>query len=272
VISGSDDRSVRLWELSSRSGTGSENAPTCLAVLWGHTARVWGVAAAGFDAMRNQNTHIVSVGEDSTARLWEINLTPGSVPEGAPQGTSFGAQEACQLEGRSGNSLWRVAAGPAGVPIATAADDGSIRLWRPSLDRGLHVAEASGEGEGKGDSVSGMSAEQWHVLPDASADSPYFSRLRNAPVNRLEFVRAMVMLDRHCVLGDGRPLPPPTAADGTICAATNRGYRSARSVVTRAPSDYVGPGWARCGARTSRLLVVAAMLLRCDYHECTRRT
>jgi hypothetical protein len=206
---------------------GSTNAPTCLAVLWGHTARVWGVAPAGFDARLNQNTHIVSVGEDSTARLWEIDVSSGSALEGASQGTSFGARAVCQLEGRSGTSLWRVVAGPAGVPIATAADDGSIRLWRPNLESGLHVAAGSAEGEGKADSVSGMSAEQWHALPDASADSPYFSRLRNVPVNRLEFVRAMVMLDRNCVLGDaGRPPPPPTAADGTICAATNRGYLS----------------------------------------------
>ena len=275
MVSGSDDRSVRLWELSSSgSGVGSTNAPTCLAVLWGHTARVWGVAPAGFDARLNQNTHIVSVGEDSTARLWEIDVSSGSALEGASQGTSFGARAVCQLEGRSGTSLWRVVAGPAGVPIATAADDGSIRLWRPNLESGLHVAAGSAEGEGKADSVSGMSAEQWHALPDASADSPYFSRLRNVPVNRLEFVRAMVMLDRNCVLGDaGRPPPPPTAADGTICAATNRGYLSP-PLVTGVLLAHVAARrrapWSRRACCCS-ILMVAATSWRCDYHKHTRR-
>ncbi len=55
LLSVSDDRSIRLWDLNSSS---------CLRVLYGHKARVW--SAMFF------NDRLVSIGEDATCILWDV--------------------------------------------------------------------------------------------------------------------------------------------------------------------------------------------------------
>ncbi|KAK5778322.1 hypothetical protein RI543_003981 [Arxiozyma heterogenica] len=62
IASCSDDRSIRLWDMT----TGEQ-----LAVGWGHTARIWNLR------FFHDDTKLISVSEDCTCRTWNINLDPG---------------------------------------------------------------------------------------------------------------------------------------------------------------------------------------------------
>lgn len=56
LVSGSDDRTIRIWNLTI--------SPSTAQVLTGHTDRIWGLA---FDP---EHQFLVSASEDSTARIW----------------------------------------------------------------------------------------------------------------------------------------------------------------------------------------------------------
>ncbi len=64
VISCSDDRSIRMWDIDSNS---MDNYEKCIAIGWGHFARIWGLQ------FLNDNEHIFSISEDCTCRLWHLN-------------------------------------------------------------------------------------------------------------------------------------------------------------------------------------------------------
>ena len=98
IISGSEDRTLRLWDLEGN----------CISEPFvGHTGSVTSVAfSPGGD-------RIVSGSEDRTLRLWDL--------EGNLIGTPF--------EGHS-DSVWSVAFSPKGNCIVSSSDDGTLRLWR----------------------------------------------------------------------------------------------------------------------------------------------
>ncbi|KAK7204805.1 WD40-repeat-containing domain protein [Myxozyma melibiosi] len=99
IVSCSDDRSIRLWDIASE---------TCLAVGWGHMARIW--------QLKFLDDCIISTGEDNTARVWEL------------KGDKL---ECMQLwEGHTGRNVWSLAVNGADEKIiATGGADGRIRLW-----------------------------------------------------------------------------------------------------------------------------------------------
>lgn len=98
LISCSDDRSIRLWDL---------NTSAQLAVGWGHLARIWGLHF--YD-----NKSIISVSEDCTARIWNI------------VGDTLETSEV--LEGHLGRNVWCGAIHPERI-LATGGGDGRVRLW-----------------------------------------------------------------------------------------------------------------------------------------------
>ncbi len=98
IVSGSDDRTVRLWDAHSGQPLSDP--------LEGHTNSVWSVAFSP------DGTQIVS-GGDKTLRLWDAH-------SGQPLGDP--------LEGHS-SFVRSVAFSPDGTQIVSGSDDKTLRLW-----------------------------------------------------------------------------------------------------------------------------------------------
>ena len=99
IASGSDDRTVRLWDAKSGAAIG--------APLKGHEGRVWSVAFSPDGRL------IASGSDDRTVRLWD-----------AKSGAAIGAP----LKGHEG-WVWSVAFSPDGRLIASGSGDGTVRRW-----------------------------------------------------------------------------------------------------------------------------------------------
>jgi APAF-1 helical domain/WD domain, G-beta repeat len=97
IISGSDDKTVRVWDAES----GTE-----LACLSGHEHEVLSVS------MGASGRRIVSGSRDKTVRLWDAES---------------GAELAC-LRGHEGR-VWSVAFDRAGRRIVSGSDDNTVRVW-----------------------------------------------------------------------------------------------------------------------------------------------
>jgi energy-coupling factor transporter ATP-binding protein EcfA2 len=105
LATGSDDRTVRLWDLSNRDQPRQLGPP-----LTGHTSAVWGVAFAP------DGRTLATASADRTVRLWDLrNLD---------QPRQFGAP----LTGHIGTVVG-VAFAPDGRTLATASVDRTVRLW-----------------------------------------------------------------------------------------------------------------------------------------------
>ncbi|KAG5513465.1 hypothetical protein PMAC_000896 [Pneumocystis sp. 'macacae'] len=101
LCSCSDDRSIKVWDL---------NTGCCKATGWGHNSRVWDVKF-----INNDNSRLISVSEDTTARLWKMvdksRLEQNSV-----------------FHGHEGKNVWCVSIFK--NVFATGGNDGKIRLWK----------------------------------------------------------------------------------------------------------------------------------------------
>lgn len=69
VVSCSDDRSIKLYDL---------NSAKLLATGWGHGSRIWNL---DFFLNLNSGVKIMSAGEDCTVRLWQYNVQTGSLDQ-----------------------------------------------------------------------------------------------------------------------------------------------------------------------------------------------
>ena len=101
LVSVSDDRTVRVWQLAGHT--------QLIVTLYGHTARVW---AAGFVPSHN-DTFVLSVGEDTTLKLWSVER----------------CENVHTFMGHRGKSVWSVTTSPDGCYAYTGGNDCSVRKW-----------------------------------------------------------------------------------------------------------------------------------------------
>ena len=112
IASGSDDKTVRLWEAASGR---------LLRVLAGHGDRVWSVAFSPDGRM------IASGSQDKTVRLW-----------GAASGRQL------RVLAGHGRTVTSVAFSPDGRTIASGSTDKTVRLWEAASGRQLRVLAGHG--------------------------------------------------------------------------------------------------------------------------------
>ncbi len=105
LATASDDRTVRLWDLSDRDRPHPLGPP-----LTGHTGAVWGVAFAP------DGRTLATTSDDRTVRLWDLSDRDRPHPLGPP------------LTGHT-KAVKGVAFAPDGRTLATASDDRTVRLW-----------------------------------------------------------------------------------------------------------------------------------------------
>jgi WD40 repeat protein len=143
VASCSDDRTVRVWDLSCGEPvlppTGQEvgeakstgfvethGGKGCVALGWGHQARPWGVrfldpdGGSTFDEVR-----LISVSEDLTTRFWSFVPKPGLTVE---------MKNTHTWKLHSGKHIWSFALDPDTQRMATGGNDGRVVLLDYSDD------------------------------------------------------------------------------------------------------------------------------------------
>ena len=148
LVSGSDDQTVRIWDVNTGALTTS---------LYGHTSRVWSVAVSPDDKV------IASGSEDNTIRLWRVQSgrcfriianeqriwSVAFSPDSQLLVSASDAHEVClwdlkngkqhsSLDGHTGR-VWSVAFSPDGRYIASASDDQTVRIWDVQTSRCLRI-------------------------------------------------------------------------------------------------------------------------------------
>ncbi|KAF2085098.1 WD40 repeat-like protein, partial [Saccharata proteae CBS 121410] len=134
LASCSDDRTIRLWDISDlpdhhdlsggldalgliqdrETGFGANvesDATKSLAVAWGHTSRVWSVrfsAAEPEEGTLPIVPQLVSFGEDATSRLWQIGHSP-NVSSSGPGKMSLTLDLNETAAFHSGKNIWSMA-------------------------------------------------------------------------------------------------------------------------------------------------------------------
>lgn len=169
LASCSDDRTIRVWDLSSISATGNSNydvAPLrvtgfgndeespenkCVAVAMGHASRIWRVQFLVNKTQVPNSVHILSFGEDSTTQQWSLNFGPEAQNPKEPgkhlvsshDAPSSNLQISGQLKNRkissfhSGKHIWSAATrhnSDGRFSLATGGADGKISMYPVEMD------------------------------------------------------------------------------------------------------------------------------------------
>jgi small GTP-binding protein len=115
ALSGSDDSTIRLWDVEKR---------TCIAVLEGHSDSVQSAVVSG------DGRHVLSGSRDGTLRLWDLSKRTCSVIAGG----AWSLEETGPVLALSMSADGRLA--------LSGSDDGKMRLW--NLRKGECVASYEG--------------------------------------------------------------------------------------------------------------------------------
>lgn len=167
VATCSDDRTIRLWDISKTNVDPQEDAlPTdnttksgflvtgkasqsrqCLASTMGHASRIWGLR---FLNRRADNWEVISHGEDSSAQLWQLSTSSEGETSDKEQQPSMSLSHQATHSHHSGKNLWAIAvqcSSSGGFDVATGGADGKIVSYRPdragsALDSTMFLAQS----------------------------------------------------------------------------------------------------------------------------------
>ena len=135
LISGGDDKTVRVWRLADGAPVGEP--------LRGHAG---GVHAVAVGVLPDGTPVVISGGVDKTVRVWRL-------ADGAPVGEP--------LRGHAGEvSAVAVGALPDGTPVVVSGGDRTVRVWR--------LADGAPVGEPLRGHAGGVRAVAVGVLPDGT--------------------------------------------------------------------------------------------------------
>lgn len=186
LVTGSDDRTLRVWDLSLIPAAPSPAGTTVTHLtMWGHIARVWRAVflpTPSPTAASSPSSHppataaaetldLTSVAEDGTCRLWRVSRSAISAPSSstAPAARQSATEKGYALletwrEGHDGRSIWSVEGarlprlsengqkeddeGRGRRVVLTGGADGAVRSWVVPQST-LDGMEASGQGKGK---------------------------------------------------------------------------------------------------------------------------
>lgn len=154
LASCSDDRTIRIWDISSCSSPGSEskslpmdqnvrgtgfgkyigeldlNEDLCVAKAFGHEARIWGVNFLDASLSNGQlSFNLVSRGEDVTCQLWNFNFRPGLTQEN--EQTNAKLSHLWTYNHHTGKHIWSLAIrnNPGSFSIYSGGADGSVKSF-----------------------------------------------------------------------------------------------------------------------------------------------
>ena len=156
LASCSDDRTIRIWNISdstsserlkssvnrklneSEAGfleaTNEADSTGCLAMIMGHTSRIWGLR---FLAQSNDFWDLISYGEDSTAQVWRASPVPDKTRTmSTPQDRTYQLSHQTTYLYHSGKNLWAMAVfekAREDCIVATGGADGGITTYKPNL-------------------------------------------------------------------------------------------------------------------------------------------
>jgi WD40 repeat protein len=114
LASGSDDHTVRLWNVAARQE---------LATLKGHTDQVWYVAFSP------DGRSLASGSADSTVKLWAVSARNSIAPLGVDRPAPGALKRASTSVIQGNSSAIALAFAPDGSSLATAHRDGTVKLW-----------------------------------------------------------------------------------------------------------------------------------------------
>ncbi|PWN45755.1 WD40 repeat-like protein [Ceraceosorus guamensis] len=126
MVTGSQDRTVKVWDLSSLSralGQGVPSQPIKLQSL--ATLKVHDKDVNALDIAPN-NALLLSGSQDRTAKLWTLSYSAPSKNNGQTASASIKPLSTCKAHKRG---IWAVKFSPADPAFITASGDRTIRMW-----------------------------------------------------------------------------------------------------------------------------------------------
>lgn len=175
LASCSDDRTIRLWDVSDLSqqittavseqretGFGARSSreahtPPCIFKMMGHISRIWhvrfidGPSTDGFDAGSVSPVRLISFGEDATCVTWSLDRKSSLAPHTPPSARQLSAHK-----DHDGKNIWSVAISEKSG-VATGAADGDISFRRvtetSNSDHRLISVDAASPNQARLDSI-----------------------------------------------------------------------------------------------------------------------
>lgn len=204
LASCSDDRTIRIWNISDRSSRekgkqltdgelsnreagflednkGAESTGFRATVM-GHASRIWSLR---FLIQNGGRWDLMSYGEDGTAQVWRVGpVLGGGKASPMPQYPSYRLSHQATYTNHSGKNLWAMTVFPQalqGCIVATGGADGRITTYKPFLhDVSTHTDSWRGEYTIEEVSKTLQTTPHEPSLPQADKADPSIEKIFNS--------------------------------------------------------------------------------------------